>query len=225
LLIDQKPEPAEKAEGNGGCRKPGEPRHSLPNQQSSISNHQSPHPLAFSEEFFIHIEGKQKGPYTFPQLKRLYDTNLIPEATLYWREGMEHLEAVADLCGTRGRSRLRNLKQLRLTVLVLAAAALLLGLLFGPALRDAWRELNERDCTPEEAYWKARAFVREEVKKQDRSVAFEPFKSASVTLTGTEATVILPGTLFGKDPTGTKMTWQVAIEYDGQRREWRLPGR
>jgi len=60
-------------------------------------------PLAFSEEYFIHVQGEQKGPYTFPQLKRLYEKNLIPEETLYWRDGMEQLEPVSDLCGKRRR--------------------------------------------------------------------------------------------------------------------------
>lgn len=180
-------------------------------------------PLAFSEEFFIHIQGEQKGPYTFPQLKRLYETNLIPEETLYWRDGMEQLEPVSDLCGTKRKDRLRRLKQLRGTALALLGVALVLGFWIAPVLRDGWREMNERDCTREAAYWKARGFAREEAKAQDTSVAFDPYKTASVTLTGTEATVILPGTLFGKDGTATKTTWKVAMQYEAQNREWRLP--
>lgn len=179
--------------------------------------------MAFSEEYFIHVQGEQKGPYTFPQLKRLYEKNLIPEETLYWRDGMEQLEAVSDLCGNGRRDRLRNLKSLRVTGAVLVALVALVVAYCAPVLKDGWREMNERDWTQEAAYWKARGFVREEIKRQDASVAFDPFQAATVTLTGTEATVILPGTQFGKDGTGAKTTWKVAMRYDADRREWRLP--
>jgi hypothetical protein len=181
--------------------------------------------LAFSEEYFIKIEGEQKGPYTFPQLKRLYEKNLIPEETLYWQDGMEQWLAVSDLCGARKRGRLRLLKQLRVTgIVLLATVALLLGYC-GPVVKDAWKEMNDRDQSQTGAYWKARGFVREEVKKQDASVAFEPYAAANVTLSGTDATVILPGTLFAKDGSGSKMTWKVVLQYDGGNREWRLPVR
>ncbi len=179
--------------------------------------------MAFSEEYFIHVQGEQKGPYTFPQLKRLYETSLIPEETLYWRDGMEHLEAVSDLCGAKKRGRLRHLKQLRVTGAVLVAGVALVTAYCAPVLKDGWRELNDHDRTPEGAYWKARGFVREDVKNQDANVAFGPFQSATVSLSGTEATVILPGTFFAKDGTGSKRTWKVAIGYDEARREWRLP--
>jgi hypothetical protein len=179
--------------------------------------------VAFSEEFFIHVQGEQKGPYTYPQLKRLYEKNLIPEETLYWRDGMEQWQAVSDLCGTRRRYRLRRLKQLRVTGVVLVAALALLTAYCAPVLKDGWREMNDRDPTQEGAYWKARGFVREQVKQQDANVAFEPYKTASVALTGSGATVILPGTVFGKDGAATKSTWQVTMWYDAHRREWRLP--
>jgi len=91
--------------------------------------------------------------------------------------------------------------------------------------KDGWKEMNDRDPSAEGAYWKARGFVREEVKRNDGSVAFEPIVAANVQVTGTEATVILPGTLFGKDATGSKMTWKVEMQYDLEKREWKLPGR
>ena len=180
--------------------------------------------MAFSEEYFIHVQGEQKGPYTFPQLKRLYETNLIPEETLYWQEGMEQLQPVSDLCGVTRRVRLQRMKRLRLIGMALVGVVALAAAYCAPVLKDGWREMNERDCTPEGAYWKARGFVREDVKTQDASVAFEPYRAATVTLSGTEATVILPGMLFGKEGAASKMTWKVGMRYDLSRREWRLPG-
>jgi hypothetical protein len=181
--------------------------------------------LAFSEEYLINVQGEQKGPYTFPQLKRLYDKTLIPEETLYWQDGMEEWLPVSDLCRTKRRDHLRHLKQLRVTGIVLAATVVLVLAYCAPVLKDGWREMNDRDWTQEGAYWKARGFVREEVKDQDASVAFEPYRTAGAILTGTAATVVLPGTLFGKDGTATKMTWKVEMGYDVDRREWKLPGR
>jgi hypothetical protein len=181
--------------------------------------------LAYSEEYLINVQGEQKGPYTFPQLKRLYDTNLIPQETLYWQDGMEQWQAVSDLCGASQRDRLRRLRQLRVTGIVLVAVVALMTAYCAPVLKDLWRELNDPEWTQEGAYWRARGFVREEVKTHDQSVAFEPYLSATVTLTGTEAAVVLPGTLFGKDGTRTTMTWKVAIRYDVEKKEWTLPGK
>jgi len=178
--------------------------------------------LAYSEEFFIHIEGEQKGPYTFPQLKGLYEKNLIPEETLYWKEGMEQLEAVSDLCKGRRRDRLRYLKQLRLSAIVLVVAGVLVTAYFAPVVKDGWREMNDHDATKEGAYWKARGFVREDVTRHDGRVAFEPFAAATVTLAGTGATVVLPGTLYGSDGNGKWTTWSVAMEYDDARKQWKL---
>jgi hypothetical protein len=180
--------------------------------------------MAFSEEYLIRVQGEQKGPYTFPQLKRMYETSLIPEETLYWQDGMEQWQAVSDLCGPSRRDRARRVRQLRVmgTLAVGMVAAVIAYC--APVLKDGWREMNDRDATPQGAYWRARGLVREEVKGQDASVAFEPYDAASVALAGTNATVILPGTLYGKDGTGSKMKWQVGIEYDAERREWRLPG-
>jgi hypothetical protein len=180
--------------------------------------------LAFPEEYFIRVEEEQKGPYTFPQLKRLYEKALIPAETLYWQDGMEEWLAVADLCGARSRKRLQRLKQLRVAGIALVSAAALLTAWCGPVLKNGWKEMNDHDFTQEGAYWKARGFVREEVKQQEASVAFDPYQAASVALTGTAATVILPGTLFARDGSGSKMTWKVALLYDASRKEWLLPG-
>ena len=181
--------------------------------------------MAFSEEYFIKVLGEQKGPYTFPQLKRMYEMNLIPEETFYWQDGMEQWEAVSDLCGAEVRKHKRRLRQLRVTGIVLVLTLAVLTAYCEPVLKDGWREMNDRDETSQGAYWKARGFVREEVKKQDASVAFQPYQAAAAVLTGTDATVILPGVLFAKNGTGSNMTWKVALQYDQDRKEWELPGR
>ena len=181
--------------------------------------------MAFPEEYFIHVQGEQKGPYTFPQLKRLYEKNLIPEETLYWRDGMEQLEPVSDLCGKRRRTPLVHLKQLRITAMVLVAVVALLTAYCAPVLKDGWREANDRDQTGEGAYWKARGFVREEIRKEGASVSFEPYTVASAAVTGTEAMVMLPGTLYGPDGSARKLSWKVVMRYDILRKEWRLPVR
>jgi len=173
--------------------------------------------VAFPEEYFIHVHGEQKGPYTYPQIKRMYENELIPEETLYWRDGMEQLEPVSDLCGGRKKDRLRRFRQLRTTGLVLFAVIALVTAYFAPMLREGWHEMNARDQTQESAYWRARGFVRESIRKQDESVVFDPYGAANVTLTGTNATVILPGNVLGKG----KMTWRVAMQYDVARKEWR----
>ena len=180
--------------------------------------------MAFSEEYFIDVLGEQKGPYTFPQLKRLYELALIPADTLYWQDGMEERLSVADLCGQKSEDRLRHLKQLRVTGIVLVATVALVTGYCAPVLKDGWREMNDHDPTPQGAYWRARGFVREEVKRQDASVAFDPYAAATVRLTGTDAAVILPGTLYQKDPTGSKMTWKVRMQYDPALHEWKLRG-
>ncbi|HEX4085562.1 MAG TPA: DUF4339 domain-containing protein [Chthoniobacteraceae bacterium] len=173
--------------------------------------------MAFNEEFFIHIQGEQKGPYTYPQLKRMYENSLIPEETLYWRDGMEQMEPVSDLCGSRKRDHLRRLRRIRTTAIIVLAAAAMVTAYFAPMLREGWREMNDRDQTQEAAYWRARGFVREAIRRQDESVVFDPYTSASVSLTGTSATVILPGTVLGKG----KTTWRVAMQYDIAGREWK----
>jgi hypothetical protein len=132
---------------------------------------------------------------------------------------------LADLCGERRLDRLRHLKQLRIAGIALIGTVLLVLGYCAPVLKDGWREMNDRDLTAQGAYWRARGLVREEVKNQDASVAFESYYMATTTVTGTEATVILPGTLFGKDGMGSKMTWKVALVYDAAKREWLLPAR
>jgi hypothetical protein len=181
--------------------------------------------LAFPEEYFIHVQGEQKGPYSFPQLKRMYDAALIPEETLYWRDGMEQLEPVADLCGSRKRSRLRHLKQLRVTAIVVVAAITLVAVYWGPVIKDGLRENNEHDQTAWAAYWRARGFVREKAKRDGESVAFEPYQSATVSLTGTQATVILPSTVYGGNGAAQPRPWKVLMQYDTARAGWRLPDR
>ena len=65
---------------------------------------------------------------------------------------------------------------MRLTGILLVIGVVALTAYCEPVLKEGWRETNDRDQTEEGAYWKARGFVREEVKKQDATVAFGRYK-------------------------------------------------
>lgn len=180
--------------------------------------------MAFPEEYYIDIRGEQRGPYSFPQLKRMYDTNLIPEEALYWQDGLEHWQPVADLCGVQRRDRLRLWRQLR----GVGLAALVIGALAtgycAPIVREGWREMDEQGYTAKAAYWRARGFVRSQAKDQGASVVFDAFSAPGVTLQGgTAASVTLPGTLYPASGPAVHTTWKVSMVYRPERREWTLP--
>ncbi len=179
--------------------------------------------MAFSEEYYIHLEGKQKGPYTLGQLMGLYAKGFIPEETLYWMDGFEQWHPVADLCGPSLRTWRERSSRKKLAVSVGVIVALALLAFFGPLVRDGWRETYQRKFTAESAYWKARGFVREEVKKRKANLHFERFDASLVTLAnGTDATVSLPCTLFPADGTSRKSLWRVDMRFDPGGRQWRL---
>ena len=117
--------------------------------------------MAFSEEYYVHLNGQQKGPYTLAQLMGLYAKGFIPEETLYWMDGFDQWQPVADLCGPSLRvwRKKSNKKKISISIGLVLAAGLLA--FFGPLVRDGWRETNQRRFTAEAAYWKARGFVRE----------------------------------------------------------------
>jgi hypothetical protein len=179
--------------------------------------------MAFSEEYYVHLNGEQKGPYTLPQLMGLYAKGFIPEETLYWMDGFDQWQPVADLCGPSLRVWRKKSTKGRAFLFAGALLAILLTAFFGPLVRDGWRETNQRRFTPEAAYWKARGFVREEVQKQRSNLAFERFNSALVTLTGgTNAEVELPCTLFPPDGSAKSCFWHVDLRFDPATAQWRL---
>lgn len=50
-----------------------------------------------AENYYLHIHGEQKGPYTIPQITHLYRTGLIAAETLFWAEGMDQWQPVTEL--------------------------------------------------------------------------------------------------------------------------------
>jgi len=179
--------------------------------------------MAFSEEYYVHLNGEQKGPYTLAQLMRLYAKGFIPEETLYWMDGFDQWQPVADLCGPSLRVWRKKPSKKKITIpigLVLAAALLAF---FGPLVRDGWRETNQRRFTAQSAYWKARGLVREEMKEKKTNLAFERYDPDLVTLSnGTDASVLLPCTLFPADGSSKRSLWHVTLRFDPGQKQWRL---
>lgn len=183
--------------------------------------------MSFTEQFHIRAPGApQQGPYTYPQLKRLYDRDLISEDALYWREGMEEWRSITELCGAPMQERRRRLRIQRmltaLVILLLAACAAYLA----PMIREGWKETSEHEYSREAAYWKARSYVREDLRGRRATVTFQPFDPAAVELTnGTDATVLLNGVVFGRDGTGAPGAWRVTLKFNPAGREWHLGGK
>lgn len=170
------------------------------------------------EVFYLHLCGEQRGPYTIPQIDHLLNSKLIPEETLYWREGLEQWQPVTELVPLRRPP--NRLKRVILG-LVIAAPLLLLALLFGPPLIEGWREATANDFTFEDAYWKARDVVRQHHAGNGSLVAFSDYDSAAVELLKThEARLVLQGQITALGGTAKTMTWHVQLRYDPAKSEW-----
>jgi len=179
--------------------------------------------MAFPEEYYIHIEGKQKGPYSYPQLKHLYDKSLIAEETLYWREGLDQWQPLSDLIGLPLPKQIQ--KRRRAGLLLLGALLVIACFVayLAPMLADGWREANQDELTAEAAYWKARGFVRDEIRKQNATVAFDDFSPEQVVFAGERsANVTLPGKVFPRTGTSAAKVWRLALEFRSAQREWHL---
>jgi hypothetical protein len=180
--------------------------------------------MAFSEEYYIRVQGDQKGPYSFPQLKKLYDNEFLPEDTLYWKDGMEQWQIITDLCGAPPKERRRKIRVKRSLVVagLIAVAAVAAYLL--PMIKEGWREAIARGYSPGAAYWRARGFVREDLRKNKADVAFDRFDPAAVILSsGTGATVTLSGTVFPESGPATRTTWHVTMRFNRLSQRWLLP--
>lgn len=184
--------------------------------------------MAYSEEYYLDLGGQQKGPFSFPQIKRLWDKRLIPEDTLYWHEGSEERFPVADLCESpKERKRRRRTFPKSARLIAVVAAVLLIAVIayFAPPTEEGWKETNQTRFTAEAAYWKARGFVRDMVEKERSSVAFEPMSAAAITLgSGDSATVTVTGTLFAPDGSSPLCSWRVSMAYNPSRGKWTLRG-
>ncbi len=169
-----------------------------------------------SEVFHIYHLGEQRGPYTMHQINHLYRCEFIDEDTLYWREGMEQWAPVTQIVARR-RKQMRFVRwSIWLGIIGVVAA---LVMLFGPVTADAWRELTRGAYTSEDAYWRARAMVREAVGKSV-SVKFEPFSPADAVLTPPSgATVTISGTI-GDSSGGRRDAWRVRLRHLPEQQDW-----
>ncbi len=178
--------------------------------------------MAFASEYYIRLQGKQKGPYTYGELKRLYDRNLLAGETLYWREGMEQSMPVAELCETpqpRRWKRLRDQQFFIFVGVILIATAIVA---FAPLCMTGWKEFSQHQFTPQSAYWKARGCVRNAAAGKKESVSFDPFAPQLVQLSPpVNAVVTLPCVMFPPKGAGVRARWEVALRFDPQHREWR----
>lgn len=179
--------------------------------------------MSFSEQFYIRVqEAQQQGPYSYPQLKRLYDRDLISRDAVYWQEGMEEWQPITELCGVpmleRRRTRIRRIFAALAVVSTAACAAYL-----APMIREGWKETNEHEFSREAAYWKARSYVREELRKSHATVTFGKFDPAAIELAnGTDATVTLGGAVFGSDGHVMQTAWRVTLRFNPVSKEWHL---
>ena len=151
------------------------------------------------EVFYLHIQGEQRGPYTVPQIDHLLNSGLIQAETLFWREGLEQWQPVTDLVALRKPVRRWLKPAIAAGFLVVLA---LLTRLFGPTVREGWREANEHDFTAEAAYWRARDAVRHSGLPPEMLVDFRSFQPAQVRLQPPDgAEVAVRGSL-------TELAWQ-----------------
>ena len=172
------------------------------------------------EEYYIHLHGAQKGPFTLSQIKSMYDRQYIPEETLYWQDSMEQWRHVSDLCGPPAW-RLRERRWVRpATALVVLMVLAVLLKLFLPVTLDAWRESWQHEYTEKAAYWKAREYIRRGLKRSTDYVRFDPFDASRATLEReNEAVVRLSGET-SSDKRSTKHSWKVFLRYSAQNRDW-----
>ena len=172
------------------------------------------------EEYYIHMNDEQKGPFTLSQIKHMYDRNYIPEDALYWNDGMEQWRHVSDLCGPPEWMEKKG-RWLKPATIVAALAILgVLAMIFLPVTIDAWKEANQRHYTGEAAYWKARDYVRQGLRSSVDYVKFAGYEESNAMLDGRSgATVHLSGEKrVGKSV--TSRLWTVTLRYVPQNRDW-----
>jgi hypothetical protein len=180
--------------------------------------------MAFSEQYYLHLDGGQKGPYTFAQLKGLYDKSLIAEETLYWRDGLDQWQPVTDLCGPPLKARRKDRRKKQMISGGILVALALFAASFFPLIRDGWKEAAQDEFTAEAAYWKARGYIRQEVKtKHNATVSFDSLDRSKIELTGkTEASAIISGTIFPPIGSAVATGWRARLQFDPKEKEWRL---
>ncbi len=179
--------------------------------------------MAYSEDYYLHLQGEQRGPYSFVQLKRLYDKNMIPDETLYWRDGLEQWQSVSELCGQPVKVQRKRQLEKRLVLGGAGFLAVILMACFAPIVQEGWKERSQHRYSSEAAYWRARGYVRDELKDRGAKVSFAPLDSTVVDLTGNkQAKVVLRGTVFIPGTPDASHAWDVSLAFEPDKKEWRL---
>jgi GYF domain 2 len=170
------------------------------------------------EVFYLHIQGEQRGPYTVPQIDHLLNSGLIQAETLFWREGLEQWLPVTNLVALRKAPR-RWIKPAIAAGFLLVFA--LLFRLFGPIVREGWREANQHEYTASGAYWRARDAVRHAAVPSGSLVEFSSFAAARTQLQPPAAAeVLVRGSLVDAHGVSRSAAWTVQMRYDARLKEW-----
>ena len=170
------------------------------------------------ESFYLHLAGAQQGPYTIPQIDHLLNSGLIAVETLYWCEGLDQWQPVTSL--VRLRKKPNPWVKPGILALILFALAVP-ARIFGPVIVEGWHEANQHEFSESAAYWRARDVVRSSLVGRDEIVAFGGFTEAQVALASKEiAKVRLRGTITDKQGHSTDVTWDVAMRFASEEREW-----
>ena len=177
--------------------------------------------MSSPEIFYIHVHGKQRGPYTIGHIDHLLNSGLIDADTLFWREGLEQWEPVTRLVVPRQKQKRQWSKGMLISGAVLFVVLAVAARVFGPITVEGWRETNQREFTELAAYWRARDYVRNHALPSGAMVMFEELEKGKVELRGHDgAGVLLRGELTERGGQTRAAAWQVEMHYDPKSKEW-----
>ncbi len=175
-----------------------------------------------AEVFFIYHNGEQRGPFTAAQLNHWHRCGFIDDETLCWREGLEQWQPVGQIVLRRKR---RNRRLFWYILLGIVVAITFFVKFFGPSIAEWWREHTRGDLTAEDAWWRARGLVRDQLPR-GAEVQFDPFSSARITIQEkVNANVVLGGTFTDSSGKAEHSAWSVALRYDESRGNWAAAGK
>jgi uncharacterized protein DUF4339 len=173
-----------------------------------------------TDGYYVNFHAQQKGPYNFLEIKRLYEQSYFPEETLYWQDGMEQWQPLAELCGPPLRVQQKKVAVKRIAIAIgLAVIALVIALMM-PWTLVGWRETSQHEFTQQAAYWAARGFIRSELKTRGATVAFDAFNAAAVALSNDDAVASIPCTIFPPHANDQRAVWRVSMHFDRRKYEW-----
>jgi hypothetical protein len=182
---------------------------------------------AMAEEmYFLYLDGIQRGPYTVFQIGHMVNSGIVDAEALFWCEGLEQWQPVAQLITPKQEVRRRRVR-LSLTMLGVFVGLGLLGVALWPVFREVWREQHQVEKAPEAAYWRARGVMRERFGRWT-PVKFVAFDPSQVRWEGpSEATVELLVQSGARPRSGSdarqesgQERWRVRVRYDDRLKMW-----